>query len=244
MKILVLAAGATDDDANSASYPALLAEESGGLLIERLIESCSSLKDVSFIFALRERDIIKHHLDKVVQLVVPSAQIIRVREATAGAACTSLLASDYLSGDEELLILNGNELIDADFAAVIADFHSRNLDGGTLVFPSIHPRYSYVRLDENGLVTEAAEKSPISRNATAGFYWYRRASDFMRSAEAMIRKDDGINGVYYVCPVFNQMILQQQSVGIFRISLDQYHPVKSRRQLELLELQDLARLRP
>ena len=58
-----------------------------------------------------------------------------------------------------------------------------------VTFRSLHPRYSYMLVDDNGLIVEAAEKRPISRHATAGFYWYRRGADFVQSAQDMIRKD-------------------------------------------------------
>jgi hypothetical protein len=106
---------------------------------------------------------------------------------------------------------------------------------GVPAFNSIHPRYSYVRL-EDGLVVEAAEKTPISRNATAGFYWYARAQDFVDGAKDLIRKDAHVNGAFYVCPVFNELILGQKRVGVRALELAQYHPVKNERQATREEL--------
>ncbi len=42
-----------------------------------------------------------------------------------------------------------------------------------VTFESLHPRWSFVRRGGNGLVSEAAEKRVISRDAIAGFYYYR-----------------------------------------------------------------------
>jgi len=242
MNVLILAAGLSDPDPEQGNYPSLLTEEHGGLLLERLVQSCADLPQALMIFALREEDIRRHHLDKVLQLVSPGAVALRVHGSTAGAACTALLAVDHLDREDELLILNGNEIVDADFAAVTADFRNRGLDAGAIIFPSIHPRYSYLRLDEAELVTEAAEKSPISRNATAGFYWYRKAGDFVSAAESMVRKGDAVGGSFYICPAFNQMVLAQKRVGVHRIAASQYRPVKSRRQREMVEAFESGRL--
>jgi len=56
----------------------------------------------------------------------------------------------------------------------IAAFRRQELDAGTIVFDSVHPRWSFVKTNEKGLVIEAAEKRPPSRNATAGFYHFNK----------------------------------------------------------------------
>lgn len=50
-------------------------------------------------------------------------------------------------------------------------------------------------------MVEAAAQRPISREATAGVYWFRRGGDFLDGAMAMIRKDAAVDGRFYVCPV-------------------------------------------
>lgn len=235
MKILILAAGPADA-AGDDVYPALLAEEQGMLLVERTIERCQAIADAQLIFAVRDEDIRRHHLDKVIQLIAKDAAVVvPVSGTTSGAACTALLAIEHIATNDELLILNGNEIVDVDFAAVTRTFRDVGWDGGVVTFPSVHPRYSYVRKDADGLVQQAAEKEPISRHATAGFYWYRHGADFVGAAQTMIRKGDTVGGLYYICPAFNQMVLRQARIGTFPIQAGQYRPVKSRRQRELLE---------
>lgn len=235
MKILILAAGPADAADAADAYPALLAEEQGLLLVERTIERCQAVAGAQLVFAVRDHDIRRHHLDKVIQLIAKDATVVPVSGETAGAACTALLAIEQIADDDELLILNGNEIVDVDFAAVTQTFRDAGWDGGVVTFPSVHPRYSYVRKDGDGLVQQAAEKEPISRHATAGFYWYRRGRDFVAAAQTMIRKGDTVGGHYYICPTFNQMILKQARIGTYPIQAGQYRPVKSRRQRELLE---------
>jgi hypothetical protein len=118
---------------------------------------------------------------------------------------------------------------------VLADFRARQLDAGVLTFSSVHPRYSYVRVDGGGMVTEAAEKNPISRNATVGFYWFSQGRRFVEAVKKMIRKDAAVNGVFYICPALNELILEQARIGTRMISADHYHPLKTERQLEQFE---------
>lgn len=232
MNILILAAGHSSSYARDDSYPLCLADLDGVPLIERIISACQSLGGVNFIVALREDDVRRYHLDNVVELLAPGAKIIYVPDGTKGAACTALLASGYINNEEELLILNGNELLEVDFSAVLNDFYQREVDAGTVTFPSIHPRYSYVRLNQDGLVIEAAEKNPISRFATVGFYWFAHGHDFVQAVQNMIRKDARVNDLFYICPSLNELILKQARIGTYPIDVCQYHPLKSERQLQ------------
>jgi len=134
-----------------------------------------------------------------------------------------------------LLIVNGNELLRADFKSIVDDFRGRKLDAGVVVFPSIHPRYSYVRLDENELVVEATEKNPISNHATVGFYWFASGKSFVRAAQNLIRKDARVNGNFYICPTFNELVLEHLRIGVHRIESRAYNPLKSGRQIEQFE---------
>ncbi len=230
MKVLILGAGPAGFD--NHDYPIWLTEHAGELLVERVARTCRTIGPAELIFAVREQDIRRHHINNVVGLAVPGAHVVQVRGNTAGAACTALLAIAHIDADDELLILNANEFIDEDYGVILRGFRERGLDGGVAVFPSLHPRYSYVRLDENELVIEAAEKKPISREATVGFYWYRHGRAFIQAAQRMIRKDAQVEGVFYICPAFNEMVLDQARIGIHRLPADHYHPVKSARQVE------------
>jgi dTDP-glucose pyrophosphorylase len=165
----------------------------------------------------------------VLRLLSPTCVVVVAETQTSGAACTALLAIEHIDTDDPLVIANGDQIIDADLGKVLCDFRARDLDGGIIVFDAVHPRWSYVRVDEEGNVREAAEKRPISRHATAGFYYFRSGRTFVEAAKDMIRKDDQVNGAFYVCPVYNQMILRQAKVGIYTIPRNAYHSLATPR---------------
>lgn len=204
------------------TFPKSLIEVRGRPVIQHVYEALRGLRGARFIFVVRREEAARHHLRQVLQLLVPDCAVIVADNYTAGAPCSVLLAVDRIDNDEELIVTNGDQIVRADWDAVMADFRSRKLDGGTLVFESVHPRWSYVRVNEEELVVEAAEKRPISRHATAGFYYFRKGSDFVRGAMAMIRKDANVGGSFYVCPVFNELLLDQKRVGIFQIPAAAY----------------------
>ena len=79
-------------------------------------------------------------------------------------------------------------------------------DGGIVSFKGTHPKYSFAKINEKGLVTEVAEKDPISDIATVGYYYWKKGSDFVKYAEQMIDKNIRTNNEFYVCPVYNEAI--------------------------------------
>lgn len=235
MNVLILAAGSPAFDMGDGDYPLCLTEFDGVPLIEQIVKGCSSLNAKRFVFALRENEVNRYHLDNVVRQLVKDAHTVRVSQSTRGAACTALLCAENIDNDDELLIISANELLNIDPLKPINAFREKKADAGTIVFHSVHPRYSYVRIDACGLIVEAAEKNPISSNATAGFYWYRKGREFVSAAKQMIRKGAQVDGLFYVCPVFNQMILGQKQVTTFKIDAHDYRPLKTERHFRQYE---------
>lgn len=199
-----------------------MAEIAGRALVEHAFDGLSDIPDARFIFIIRKQDDQRFYLRDVLGLMAPGCVVISAEGETAGAACTALLGIDHLLGDDELLIANGDQVLKADLAAIIDEFRDRDLDGGTITFDSVHPRWSFVKTDDSGFVIEAAEKRPISRNATAGVYYFRRSKDFVDAAQASILKGASVNGLYFVCPCLNEMILAQKRIGIWQIARDDY----------------------
>lgn len=229
MNVLILCAGGLDSYQNSGSlYPKNLAEIAGRPLVQHVLEHLLPLKTLGarFVALIPGEENRRFHTGSVIRLIEPDAVVLEIPETTAGAACTALLAVEWADNQEPLLIVNGDILIDRDPVALITDFHSRRLDAGIVVFDDVHPRWSFVKLDAQGMVIEAAEKRPISRHATAGLYWFARGSDFVRAAGAMLRKNAAIDGLFYVSPVFNEMILAQARIGVTVIEKHQYHSLK------------------
>jgi hypothetical protein len=92
-----------------------------------------------------------------------------------------------------------------------------NADGGIVTFKATPPKWSFAKINENGLVTEVAEKNPISDNATVGYYFWKHGSDFVKYAEQMIEKNIRVNNEFYVCPVFNQSIEDNKQIRTFNV---------------------------
>ena len=101
------------------------------------------------------------------------------------------------------------------------NFNSKKIDGSILTFEAIHPKWSYAKVDKNNLVTEVAEKKVISKNATVGVYYWKKGSDYVKYADQMIKKNIRVNNEFYVCPVFNEAILDKKKIIIDQV--DEMH---------------------
>lgn len=234
MKILVLMAGDSKAFASDIyKFPKFLLEVDGKPLIQHLINSFSALKEADFIFVLKKSESQKWHIDNVIKLLIPDAKILKVDGETMGAACSALFSVDLINNEEPLLITNGDQILDIDYADFIKK--SSSFDASTIIFDSVHPRWSYVKLGDDGKVIEASEKRPISNNATAGTYFYKKGKDFVKAAADMIRKDVNTNGLYYICPAFNEMILNNKSISTYKINQDQYHQITNPQELKIYE---------
>lgn len=235
INILILAAGPVIFENHDGGYPLCLTEMSGTPLLERIVEHTRSIKSPNYVYTLIDDDVERFHIDQVAQLITPDANIVRVPTRTRGSACTALLAASGLNADSELLIISANELVDIDLAIVLDDFRKRSLDGGVITFRSVHPRYSYVRMNSDGLVAEAAQQRPISQNATTGIFWFAKTIDFIEGAKNLIKKNASSDGKFYVAPIYNELILRHKVIGSYSIENSLYHPLKTERQLHKFE---------
>lgn len=232
--------GGTDLSQDEAAYPLYLTELNGTLILERQVANCSQLGRCQFLFCLKTADSKSFQVDSVIRQLDEKAIIVLVPGKTRGAVCTALLAISHLDGADELLLLAVNDLVDVPIAEIVEWFRTKNADGGVVAFHSVHPRYSFAKLDTSGSVCELVEKNPVSRNALASIYYFRKAEDFIECSKELIRKDNPVKGAFYISQVLNEMILLQKKILMYQIPNSAFHPLKTEAQLAsyLYEMQE------
>lgn len=235
VNVLILASGKLHSKNSDNEFPLCLMEFDGSSLLERIFKNASRIKNSQFSFTFLETEATRYHMEKIAKLLVPSARCMNVPEMSQGSACTALMAACQLNQEAELLIISANELVDVDLAQVIEEFRYRTLDAGTLTFRSIHPRYSYVRLNSEGMVIEAAQREPISLFATAGVFWFAKTACFVECAKNLVRKDAHVDGNYFIAPTLNELVLKQKRIGIKELEVAKYFPLKTEKQFEQFE---------
>lgn len=195
------------------TFPKPLIEVNKKPMIQVVVENLNI--DANYIYIVQKSHREKYNLDTLLNLITPGCKIVETDGITEGAACTSLLAKEYINNDLPLFFANSDQFVEWDSNEFMYKMNETNSDGGIVTFTSTHPKWSFAKIDDSGIVTEVAEKNPISDIATVGYYYWKRGSDFVECAEKMIDLDIRINNEFYVCPVFNQAIAKGLKIRTF-----------------------------
>jgi HAD superfamily hydrolase (TIGR01509 family) len=214
--VLIPMAGAGSRFA-AAGYelPKPLIEVNGKPMIQRVVDNLNI--NAKFVFVVQEEHYKKYNLATYLNLLVPGCEIIRTNGVTEGAACTTLLAKDYINNDKHLIIANSDQFVEWDSCDFMYSMIAYEADGGILTFESSDPKWSYVRLGSDGYVCEVAEKKVISNDATVGIYYWKKGSEYVSCAEEMIKRNIRVFGEFYVCPVYNIMFERKRRVKAFKV---------------------------
>jgi hypothetical protein len=197
------------------TLPKPLIEVRNKPMIQVVVENLNIEANYNFIVMKEHYE--KYNLKYLLNLIAPNCNIIQVDDITEGAACTTLLAKEFINNNDPLLIANSDQFIEWNANEVMYAFNNDEIDAGILTFKATHPKWSYVKLGKNGFVEEVAEKKVISDNATVGVYFWKHGCDYVKYAEQMIEKNIRVNGEFYVCPVFNEAIKDNKKVRIKHI---------------------------
>ena len=204
--ILIPMAGAGSRFSSAGyTFPKPLIEVNNKPMIQVVVENLNI--KANFIYIVQREHCEKYNLKYLLNLITPNCEIVQVDGVTEGAACTTLLAKEFINNDKHLVIANSDQFVEWDSNSFYYSMTNDNLDGGMLTFKATHPKWSFAKINENGFITEIAEKKPISDIATVGVYYWNKGSDYVKYAEQMIEKNVRVNNEFYVAPVYNEAIL-------------------------------------
>ena len=187
------------------TFPKPLIEVNGKPMIQQVVENLDF--DANYIFLVRKSHLEDFQLKTLLDIITNNrSTIVEVESLTEGAACTTLLASEFIDNDEELLIANSDQIVEYNSENFNALRRFTNIDSMVFTFRAVHPKWSFIKTNSRGVAIEAAEKNPISDIATCGIYYYRKGSDYVKYSNQMIDKNIRVNNEFYVCPVYNELI--------------------------------------
>ena len=217
MNVLIPMAGEGSRFANEGyTFPKPLIDVNGKPMIQRVVENLAF--DAKYIFLVRREHLEKYQMETLLRAISNgNCEIIVVEELTQGAACTALLARDIINSSDELLIANSDQVVEYSKENFNIMRKFMPTDSMVFVFNSLHPKWSFAKVSADGLVTEVAEKNPISNIATCGIYYYRNGSDFVNYAEDMIKLNKRVRGEFYIAPVYNELIAAGKTLTPFHV---------------------------
>jgi HAD superfamily hydrolase (TIGR01509 family) len=216
MNVLIPMAGAGSRFQQAGyTFPKPLIDVEGKPMIQVVVDNLNI--EATYIYVVQKEHRAKYNLDTLLNLITPNCKIVEVDGITEGAACTTLLAKEYIDNDSPLVMANSDQFVEWDSNEFMYKMIEQKVDGGILTFTATHPKWSFAKVDEYGYVTEVAEKNPISDIATVGVYYWAKGSDYVKYAEQMIGKNIRTNNEFYTCPTFNEAIGDGKKIKTFNI---------------------------
>lgn len=180
-----------------------LIDVGGKPMIQRVVENLDL--DGQYIYLVRATGKEFLELSDILENITPDCSIITLDILTEGAACTCLEATEIINNNQPLVIANCDQIMDWNPIDFIAETNKDN-DGVIITFSSNSAKNSFMKLDDDGYAEKFAEKIVISDLATTGVYHWSRGYDFVWSAHEMMRKNIRVNGEFYVCPTYNELV--------------------------------------
>jgi dTDP-glucose pyrophosphorylase len=215
LNILIPMAGLGSRFEKLYSYPKPLIDIYGKTMIQVVVDDLGI--DANYIYVVRKEHCEKYNLKTLLNVITPNCKIVQVDKVTEGAACTTLLSEEYINNDDMLMIANSDQFIHWNPMNFYYKMIETKADGGILTFESNHPKWSYVKLNDKGVVELVAEKNPISNRATVGIYWYKKGSDYVKYAKQMINKNIRVNNEFYVAPIYNEFISDNKKIVTYDV---------------------------
>ena len=147
---------------------------------------------------------------------LPYKNIHYLPYVTCGTVSTMQWIRSHLDMSKPLIIANCDQMIKYDnkvfYKAII-----QKLDGAILTFRATHEKWSFAKVNNEGYVTEVAEKIPISDLATVGIYFWTKAHYFFDDADEMMESNDTVNNEFYTCPTYNYSIKRGRKIKTFDV---------------------------
>jgi len=197
------------------TFPKPMIEVNGKPMIQLIVDNIGF--EANYIYVVRKEHYDNYNLKNFLNLITPNCKIVIVDHLTEGAACTTLKSEEYINNDNPLIIANSDQFIKWNPVDFYYKMIETKADGGILTFNSTHPKWSYVKLNENGNVIELKEKNPISNIATVGIYYYKKGSEYVKYTKQMINKNLRVNNEFYVAPVYNEYLLDNKKIKTYKV---------------------------
>lgn len=189
----------------------------GEPMIAAVVRNIRPSRPHRFIFVALAEHLEHAGMREALEAAAPGCVIVPVDKVTEGAACTVLLARDYINNNDALMLANSDQWVDVDINRYLAAMDEQSADGLIMTMQADDPKWSFVGLDSDGLVTRVVEKEVISHEATVGIYNFRHGADFVRGADQMIAKNLRVNNEFYVAPVYNELIAEGARIAIHNV---------------------------
>lgn len=199
--------------------PKPLIEVDGKPMFMKALESFKPVQEAKYIFVIRKEHDEKYGLRQAILEQLPDASVLLLDHDTGGAVETCMIARKEIDNELPISVADCDIYFESkQYFDKIAALKNNGIDGMLLTFLSDDARYSYVKLDDNGLVERTAEKVVISNNAILGGYFFKSGKLFKELADEFVSNPlpEGLKE-YYMSHLFNILLEHGGNVEIAAI---------------------------
>jgi dTDP-glucose pyrophosphorylase len=202
-------------------------------LIEHAVDSLNIVGQYIFITRKYENPEHNNRLSSILKKLKPDCIEICLDNDQYGAADAALYAKEYIDNNDELIITNCDQLLRWDSDKFLELSRSAYCDGSVAIFKSNDIKNSFAVIDNNRIVN-IEEKKVISEDALVGIHYWRRGSDFIRSAKKLI-SEYRLKGFSecYISSTYNYLIEEGLNILPFKMPRNGYISLGTPQDLEV-----------
>lgn len=206
MKIVITMAGKgsrfTNQGYQQPKHEIMAGEHS---LFAWALHSLKDFFDETFLFVVRAGSYSPEYLiEEIIRLGIKSYDICVLDHPTEGQAATVMEVAKEINPEDEIMIYNIDTTIKPQY--LLKDKVTKR-DGCIPLFQAEGTHWSFAKIDnKNSVITEVAEKRPISNWGSVGLYYFKRWQDFQEAYEAEAERIKQEYGEVYIAPLYNYLI--------------------------------------
>jgi len=177
--------------------------------------------DAQFHFIFQKKHIERYgaEIEELLQQAQIDHRLVVINELTDGAVNTALIAANQINQNDKLIIANSDQWVDWNLDAFLDEMNVANADGAMPIFTDTlrENKWSFVAMDDGHRITEVRAKDAFTPHAVVGIYYFKQGRDFIKYGNRLIASNKRVNGEFYVCPVFNELIADDLKVLAYQV---------------------------
>lgn len=235
MKIIIAMAGEGSRFKNiGIHYPKHEIIVGGKTLFEWSMLSLNDFFDEEFIFITRTGQYSADFIEqKCSELGVNKYKICEIEKLTDGQATTVMQADSLIPDDESVLIYNIDTYVKE--GSILKSQIDGDCCGFIPVFNAEGDKWSFIRLDENGVIVEVAEKKRISQWGSIGLYYFSLWKEYKNIYHTLKNEINSQFKETYIAPMYQYFIREKKKIGFSIINESDVHVLGTPEDVEIFK---------
>lgn len=199
--------------------------------------SMSSLKNFyeeDFYFIVRKGAYSRKKMaEELDALGIRNYHILPLEKETTGQAATVMAIEAWMNPEDSFFVFNIDTVIKSQF---LKREDVLQASGTIPIFYDEGRHWSFVKLDEHKrLITEVAEKRPISHWASIGLYYFERWSEYESAFKKRNKEIKEAYGEVYIAPLYNELIAMGKEIRPVFLPAESYAVLGTPEELTVFE---------